>query len=129
MPREVVEDAAGIFEVHPLLLVRLPSVAALAATARREVDHRRSRANVYLDGLGGDEERRWPGRRLRLGTAILEAVAPCERCVVATLHPDTLEAAPDLLRVIEVARGGMVGVYCRVIEPGHVAAGDACEPI
>jgi uncharacterized protein YcbX len=129
LPYEVIEDAAGIFDVHPLLLVGLESVAALARIAGREVDHRRFRANVYLRGLAADEERRWPGRRLRLGTALLEAVEPCQRCVVATLHPDTLEAAPDLLRVIEAARGGVLGVYCRVVEPGHVVPGDACAPV
>ncbi|HXM57083.1 MAG TPA: MOSC domain-containing protein [Candidatus Dormibacteraeota bacterium] len=126
---EVVEDARGIFDVHPLLLVGMASVAKLAEIARREVDHRRFRANVYLEGLAADEERRWPGRRLRVGSAVLEAVEPCERCVVATLHPDTLEAAPDLLHVIQVARGGMLGVYCRVVEPGYVVAGDVCEPV
>lgn len=128
-PYAVVEEPAGIFDHHPLLLVNLASVAALAAIAGREVDHRRFRANVYLDGAAADEERRWPGRRLRLGSALLEAMELCERCVVATLHPDTLEEAPDLLRVMLAARGGMMGVYCRVVEPGYVVTGDECEPL
>jgi len=129
LPYELIEDPDGIFDNHPLLLVNQASVAALARLAGREVDHRRFRANVYLDGLPAEEERRWPGRRLRLGTALLRTVEPCERCVVATLHPDTLEAAPDLLRLIAVARGGMLGVYCRVDEPGLVRVGDPCEPV
>ena len=126
---DVIEEPAGVFDHHPLLLVSLAGVAALARIAGREVDHRRFRANVYLDGLAPEEERRWPGRRLRLGSALLHAVELCERCVVATLHPDTLEEAPDLLRVLMAARGGMLGVYCRVVEPGSVATGDACEPV
>ena len=129
LPYGLIADPAGIFDNHPLLLVNLASVAALARLAGREVDHRRFRANVYLDELPAEEERRWPGRRLRLGSALLVAVEPCERCVVATLHPDTLEAAPDLLRLIAVARGGMLGVYCRVDEPGPVSVGDRCEPV
>lgn len=127
LPYELVEDPAGIFDQHPLLLVGLASVAALGRLAGREVDHRRFRANAYLEGLAADEERWWPRRRLRLGTALLQAVAPCERCVVATLHPDTLEEAPELLRVLAMERGGMLGVYCRVVEPGYAVAGDLCE--
>lgn len=128
-PYALVEEPAGVFDHHPLLLVSLASVAALASLAGREVDHRRFRANVYLDGLAAEEERRWPGRRLRLGSALLQAVELCERCVVATVHPDTLEEAPDLLRVLVAARGGMLGVYCRVLEPGSVATGDGCEVV
>jgi uncharacterized protein YcbX len=129
LPYELVEDRAGIFDHFPLLLVNLASVAALSEIAGREVDHRRFRANVYLAGMAAEQERRWPGGRLRLGSALLEAVALCQRCVVATLHPDTLEEAPDLLRVLTVARGGRMGVYCRVVEPGHVVAGEPCEPV
>jgi MOSC domain-containing protein len=128
-PYALVEEPAGVFDHHPMLLVSLASVAALARIAGREVDHRRFRANVYLDGLAAEEERRWPGRRVRLGSALLQAVELCERCVVAALHPDTLEEAPDLLRVLTAARGGMLGVYCRVVEPGYVATGDACEVV
>ena len=127
LPYELVEDPAGLFDVAPLHLVNLASVAWLARVAHREVDHRRFRANVYLDGPLADEERHWPGRLLRLGSALVRVTERCERCVISTLHPDTGEAAAELLRVLTAARGATFGVYCEVIEPGYVAAGDACE--
>ncbi|HKF76568.1 MAG TPA: MOSC N-terminal beta barrel domain-containing protein [Candidatus Dormibacteraeota bacterium] len=127
-PYEVVEDPAGIFDVAPLLLVNLASLAALARDAGGAIDHRRFRANVYLRGLEPDAERAWIGGRLRLGSALVEAVMPCERCVMITIDPDTAEPAPDLLRVLTVTRANLMGVYCRVLEPGRVALGDLCEP-
>ncbi|MGY1650425.1 MOSC N-terminal beta barrel domain-containing protein [Geodermatophilus sp. SYSU D01119] len=54
------------------------------------------RANLVLD-LPGDDERTWVGRRLRLGTAVLEVTRLPRHCL---------------------------GVYAEVAEPGTVAVGD-----
>src|SRR5450759_4742923 len=39
------------FDDSPVLLVNLASVAAFGVKARMHVDHRRFRANLYMDGL------------------------------------------------------------------------------
>lgn len=126
-PYRLARVPSGAFDVAPVLVVSLPSVAALAAGCPAAADHRRFRANVYLDGLEPGIERRWPGRRLRLGGALLRAVDLCERCVVVNLDPDSPDESPEVLRAVIATGGLLFGVYCEVVEPGDVAEGDRCE--
>jgi hypothetical protein len=122
-------DLAGAnFDDSPVLIVNMASVAAFALEAGIPVDHRRFRANLYVEGFEPEEEARWIGRRLRVGSAELEVVKPCERCVVITHDPDTTETSPALLRVLTKTSDANMGVYCRVVRPGVVAMGDRIGP-
>ena len=58
------------------------------------------RANLLLHLTGGQDERAWVGRRLRVGTAELEVVRTPKHCL---------------------------GVYAEVRTPGRVVAGDAVQ--
>ena len=75
--RELVQLAAGPgaslthytgperFDILPLL------VATDGAIEHMRIDGRRLRPNLIIGGVEGLEERQWPGRRLRIGTAVL----------------------------------------------------------
>src|SRR5438477_10149798 len=63
------------FDVLPLLIATDGAIAALA------VDHRRLRPNIVIAGVDGLAERTWPGRRLRIGSAVLDVAKPGRRCV------------------------------------------------
>ena len=122
-------DLAGAnFDDSPVLIVNMASVAAFALEAGVAVDRRRFRANLYVDGFEPEEEARWIGGRLRVGSAELEVVRRCERCVVITHDPDTTETSPALLRVLTKSSDANMGVYCRVVQPGVVAVGDLIGP-
>jgi uncharacterized protein len=123
-PLELRELAGGNFDDSHVLIVNLASVQAFALEAGMPVDHRRFRANLYVDGLEPEEELSWLGRRIRAGEAELEVTSRCERCKVITMDPDTTEAAPDLLRILVERHDERFGVYCRVVRPGRVAVGD-----
>jgi uncharacterized protein YcbX len=112
------------FDDSPVLIVNLASVAAFALQAGVPVDHRRFRANLYVDGLEPEEEIGWLGRLVATGDAEMEVVSRCERCVVITRDPDTTLATPELLRVLTDTHETCMGVYCRVKKPGRVAVGD-----
>lgn len=112
------------FDDSPILVVNLATVAAFGVEAGMAVDHRRFRANLYVDDLAPEEELAWIGRRLAVGDAELEVVSRCERCVVITKDPDTVATTPELLRVLTQTQETRMGVYCRVSRPGRVAAGD-----
>jgi uncharacterized protein len=112
------------FDDSPILVVNLATVAAFGVEAGMEVDHRRFRANLYVNGLAPEEELAWIGRRVAVGDAKLEVVSRCERCVVITKDPDTTATTPELLRVLTQTHETCMGVYCRVTRPGRVAAGD-----
>jgi uncharacterized protein YcbX len=123
-------DLAGAnFDDSPVLVVNLSTIAAFALAAGVPVDHRRFRANLYLEGLEPEDELRWVGRRLQVGSAELEVVKRCERCMVITLDPDSTAATPALLRVLTQTSDACMGVYCRVTRPGQVSVGDLCGPV
>lgn len=112
------------FDDSPVLIVNLATVAAFGVQAGMPVDHRRFRANLYVDGLDQEEEVKWLGRRVAVGAVELEVVSRCDRCVVITRDPDTTTATPELLRVLTQTQETRMGVYCRVTRPGRLAAGD-----
>jgi hypothetical protein len=112
------------FDDSPILVVNLATVASFGVEAGMDVDHRRFRANFYVDGLAPEEELAWIGGRVAVGEAELEVVSRCERCVVITKDPDTTATTPELLRILTQTRETCMGVYCRVTRPGRVATGD-----
>jgi uncharacterized protein YcbX len=123
-------DLAGAnFDDSPVLVVNLASVAAFGLEAGVPIDHRRFRANLYLDGLEPEEELHWLGRRIRAGDAELEVIKRCDRCVVITRDPDTTTASPELLRILTDTHETCMGLYCGVVRPGRVAVGDLCGPV
>jgi uncharacterized protein len=117
----------GNFDDSPVLVVNLASVRAFAAEVGMLVDHRRFRANLYLDDMEVDEELGWLGRRIRAGEAELQVVSRCERCVVVTRDPSTTVATPAILRALAQRHETCMGVYCVVTRPGLVGAGDLVE--
>jgi len=123
-PLELRDLAGGNFDDEPVLIINLASVSSFALEAGMAVDHRRFRANLYLEGIEPDEEIGWVGRRIRAGDAELEVVSRCVRCVVITKDPDTTAAAPELLDLLVDRHDKCMGVYCRVVKAGRVAVGD-----
>jgi len=118
-------DLSGAnFDDSPVLVVNRASLRAFATEAGMPIDHRRFRANVYVEGLDAYEELSWLGTRIRAGEAELEVVARCERCVVITRDPDSTKATPELLRLLADRHDTRMGVYCRVARPGRLATGD-----
>jgi MOSC domain-containing protein len=123
-PLSLRELEGANFDDSPILVVNLATVASFGVEAGMDVDHRRFRANFYVDGLAPEEELAWIGRRVAVGEAELEVVSRCERCVVITKDPDTTATTPELLRILTQTRETCMGVYCRVTRPGRVAQGD-----
>jgi uncharacterized protein YcbX len=123
-PLELRDSAGANFDDSPVLVVNLASVRAFGAEVGLKVDHRRFRANLYLEGVDPDGELTWLGRRIQVGEAELEAVSRCVRCDVVTRDPDTTVATPSLLRALVDRHDTCMGVYCNVTRPGRVNAGD-----
>jgi uncharacterized protein len=126
-PLSLREMEGANFDDSPVLVVNLATVSAFGVRAGMTVDHRRFRANLYVDGLEPDAELGWLGRRLRVGEVELEAVKRCERCVVITRDPDTTVTTPALLRVLTETHDTYMGVYCQVTRPGRVGVGDQLQ--
>jgi uncharacterized protein len=124
-PIELRELPGENFDAAHVLIVNLATVQAFALEAGIPIDHRRFRANLYIEGLEPEEELRWLGRVIRAGDAELEVVDRCERCKVITMDPDTTEATPALLKLLVERHDERLGMYCRVARPGRVSVGDS----
>ncbi len=93
------ERPDGAAAVHLVSLQALERAAAGVLPAGCGAED--PRANLVLDLSGDDDERAWVGRRLRLGTAVLEVTRLPRHCL---------------------------GVYAEVARPGTVAVGDEVVP-
>ncbi len=122
-------------DVHRLSLVGLASVADLGARhGRPDLDPRRFRMNLELDGLAPFEEEGWAGGLLRVGGAVVRVLGQVPRCVATTRDPATGDKDFDTLKHIAAyrplmsePRGVPFGMYAEVEVPGRVALGDAVE--
>jgi uncharacterized protein YcbX len=125
-------------DVHHLTLVSSSSVRDLAAHAEfdGDLDARRFRINLELDGCDPYEEDSWDGRRVRVGTALVRVHGQIPRCVVTTQSPDTGLKDFDTLKhiaayrpLIRGRRGIPFGMYAEVDEPGRASVGDDVAPL
>ncbi|MGH2679379.1 MAG: MOSC domain-containing protein [Actinomycetota bacterium] len=124
-------------DVHPLTIVSSASVRALGAHGdRADLDARRFRINLEVDGCEPYEEDTWEGATVRVGEASIRLRGQIPRCVVTTLAPDTGEKDFPTLNLIarfrpriEGRRGLPFGMYAEVVESGRVRVGDAVEPL
>lgn len=64
------------------------SVSALGAALGGEVDDRRFRSNVVIDGVGAWDELRWHGH-VSIGEVTLRTAGPIVRCLATHANPDT----------------------------------------
>ena len=128
-------DAA---DMYPLTIVSQASVRELARRAGREddLDSRRFRINVELEGCSAHEEDTWQDQLIRIGDVVLRVLGPIPRCVVTTQDPRTGVKDFDTLRQIATYRaridgdGGLpFGMYARVEVPGHATVGDVVEVV
>ncbi len=119
--RLVRADVPERFDILPLLVATDGAVAAFGH------DRRRLRPNLLIGGVSGLDERDWEGRRLRIGSVIVELVDLRERCVMTTFDPDTQVQDVEVLRKIRRDFGGRLALNARVLQGGVVSVGDPVE--
>jgi uncharacterized protein YcbX len=121
------EDSSGAnHDDADVLVINEASVRQLAQEWGQPFDVRRFRPNVIVGGDVAFEEEAWIGRKLKVGGAVLEVVAPCVRCSITTVDPETLVSDPSFLRLMAQRHRACFGVYCAVSKPGDTGVGDDC---
>jgi uncharacterized protein YcbX len=112
----------------PVTLMSRASLQALgAALGDGDLDGRRFRMTIEIDGVEAWEEHGWAGREVRAGDAVLRVAAPTERCAVTTRSPDDGHRDAPVLKALAQLRGKddvTFGVWCDVVAPGRVRLGD-----
>jgi uncharacterized protein YcbX len=113
-----------------------PSVTLMNSASHRAVEERlgnslepeRWRGNIWFDGQEAFEELDWIGKRIRVGTAILEVREPVKRCLHTAANPQTGTRDADTLGALDAGWGHRnFGIYTEVVQDGAVALGDELE--
>lgn len=115
-------------------LVSDGSLRRLAAqVGRDEIDARRFRMLIEVEGARAHEEDGWIGGRIAIGSAVLAITKADARCAITTQDPDTGVRDLDTLRSIIEYRGlspkrtALFGVLGEVARPGRIEVGDAAH--
>ncbi|HEX6744267.1 MAG TPA: MOSC N-terminal beta barrel domain-containing protein [Solirubrobacteraceae bacterium] len=133
-PVQLVANEQGVVggDDHPVTLMSDGSLAAVSeALDGADVDERRFRMTISIEGARAWEEDGWAGREVAIGTATLRVAVPTARCVVTMRDPDDGHGDLPILRALARLRGKRdvaFGVWCDVAVPGTVCVGDAVEP-
>ncbi|HEY8626491.1 MAG TPA: MOSC domain-containing protein [Solirubrobacteraceae bacterium] len=116
-------------------LISHASLTRLADVGGQEdLDPRRFRMLIQVDGVEAHAEDRWVGREARVGEALLRFNGHVGRCLITSRDPDTgkvdlptLEFLGEYRRELEFQPTEPLpfGIYGEVLEPGAVRVGDA----
>jgi uncharacterized protein len=137
--RLVDTDGSGAVDRGPDGAVSLISKASLDRLASQaqvpEVDSRRFRMLIEVDGLEAHEEDAWVGRRVRVGEALIECGGHVGRCLITSRDPDSGRIDLPTLDLLREYRGDVAtteplpfGIYGSVVETGVVRIGDKVTP-
>lgn len=143
-------DALTGYSGHPLRLVEAQSVgvdrgmagvaslisrASLGRLAREadrdDIDCRRFRMLIEIDGIDAHAEDRWVGQTTNVGDATIRWRGHVGRCLTTSRDPDsgdidlpTLEMLRNYRAELESTEPLPFGIYGEVLEGGTVAVGD-----
>jgi uncharacterized protein YcbX len=114
-------------------LISRASLARFAqAAGEPDVDARRFRMLVEVDGIGAHEEDRWVGRFVQIGAATVRFNGHVGRCLFTSRDPETGEVDLPTLDILGGYRGDVtaterlpLGIYGEVVREGTVRVGDA----
>jgi len=103
----------------------LASLSDLASKMDQDIDMRRWRGNLWVDGFDAWSEFDWIGKEVQIGDAVFEICDPIKRCLATTADPDTGERNADTLGALKTHWGHQdFGVYAQVIRSGDIKLGD-----
>ena len=113
-------------------LMSRKSVARLEQEAGQEVDPRRFRMMIEIDGIAAHAEDAWVGRRLQIGETTVRINGHIGRCIVTVLDPDTGRSDMPTLELLRQYRSDLdtteqlaLGVFGEVLVPGVLRLGDS----
>ena len=125
-------EPLSLADAGPLLLTSEASLAQLQQWVGLDTDlaMARFRPNIVIDGGGPFAEDTWG--RIRLGEVDFRMQQTCDRCVMTTIDPVTLEKGKEPIRTLSEHRkwDGSVwfGVSLAPLGQGRVHLGDAVSP-
>jgi uncharacterized protein len=125
------EDHLGSDDAQ-VTLMSAASLHALAAEFGGTVpDPRRFRMTITVTGTDPWAEHSWGGQQVRIADTTLRVLEPVPRCVVTTRDPESGATDARILHALARLRGKKditFGVWCEIIQPGHIRVDDPVIP-
>jgi len=107
-------------------LGNLATLRALEQHAGRQLDVRRFRINLWVDGMAPYEEFDLIGHDIQIGSVTFKAEEPIERCASTMANPETGHRDIDTLAEMDAAWGHReLGIALVAQSDGAVTLGDA----
>ncbi len=118
-------------------LISRASLEHLAqAAGETEIDARRFRMLIEVDGLDAHEEDGWVGHVVQVGQAEIRFRGHVGRCLITGRDPETGEVTLPTLDILGEYRRDLqtteplpFGIYGEVLSEGAVRLGDAVKPV
>ena len=128
MPLFLMRSFRGMFDAQDLSLFNLATVNGLERETGCALDHRRFRANIYVEPTSPEAfaEEGWAGRALAIGDEVVGGMTRRDgRCVIINLDPESGQAEPKVLKAVAQGHQGKAGLYMNVFRTGKIRVGDA----
>lgn len=114
---------------YPLLLTTQQSLQSVQQHCPIEVQMKRFRPNIVIDGVEPFAELHW--NKIQIGEVIFKNIKPCERCVLITRHPDDhqLDSKMEPLRTLkkyftDEEGNPIFGIHLIPLNTGVIRRGD-----
>ena len=125
---ELISSGTHLWDVAyaSVSIINLATIREISTAAGVPLDHRRFRANLYIDGLAPWDELALVGTVIRVGEVELDVLEPIIRCSATSVDPDRGGTNVNVPGVLGAHFGhGFCGVYARVRQAGRVRIGDS----
>jgi uncharacterized protein YcbX len=118
------EDAISHFDDGAVSVLGTASVRAVEAELGAPVHLSRYRPNIVVNTDQPFIEECWIGKRIGIGTALLEVTLSSPRCVMVNAATSALPPLPGHLAAIGRVNKANLGIVARVLEAGVIETGD-----
>lgn len=126
--RLLAEDGVPHHDDGPVQLVTRASLDELGRALGHPAPVPRFRPNLVVAGAAEPfVERSWVGRTVTVGEVVLRVEDVTPRCVMVTQAQADLPEDRDVLRTVHAVNAGELGIWCTVVRPGTIHAGDSAR--
>ncbi|UTT38319.1 2Fe-2S iron-sulfur cluster-binding protein [Glutamicibacter mishrai] len=129
-PRQVVSTPRGMFDskLSGISLINPNTVKQLSNAGKIDLDPRRYRGNILLEGLPAFAEFGLIGKILRIGDVKIAITKSIERCSATSVNPETTEVDANGPRLLATHFGHLhCGIYGTVLTSGTLDVGSSIE--
>jgi uncharacterized protein len=112
-------------EAGHISIVSQATLNNLSEIAGKQIDVRRFRPNIVVDGISAWSEFDWVGKQIKIGKVQVEITARINRCLNIEVNPQTGERDIALLSLLKnYFQHTQTGVIATIITEGHIRSKD-----